>query len=280
MQENKKLAYLGPGGTFSEEAALYYSASSQRQLVEYPTIVAVINAVCEKETDEGLVPLENSLEGGVGVTLDQLVRQEGLYIRHELTRPVRQCLMAKEKLTLAQIKIVYSHPHALGQCADYIDHHLPHTECLPVESTAAAAALAAQNTGAAAIAPGRAAALYNLLLLAENIQDNQDNSTRFIILAETDHPPTGEDKTSLVFTIPDGPGSLYKILGHFARRAINLTRIESRPSRKIVGDWLFFIDCEGHRLDSGRKELWEEIEKEVSFFKLLGSYPRNNFNVQ
>jgi prephenate dehydratase len=280
VQEKKRLAYLGPGGTFSEEAALYYSASYKRQLVEYPTIAAVIRAVCEKETNEGLVPLENSLEGGVGATLDQLARQEGLFIRYELTRPVRQCLMARENLPLAQIKIVYSHLHALGQCADYIDHQLPHAECLPVESTAAAAALASQNRGAAAIAPGRAAALYNLLLLAEDIQDNQDNYTRFVVLAGADHPPTGKDKTSLVFTIPDGPGSLYKILGYFARRAINLTRIESRPSRKIIGDWLFFIDCEGHRFDHGRKELWEEIEKEVSFFKLLGSYPCNNFNVE
>ncbi|HED24789.1 MAG TPA: prephenate dehydratase, partial [Firmicutes bacterium] len=273
----KKLAYLGPGGTFSEEAALCYSSSYQRQMVEYPTLTAVIRAVCEKETEEGLVPFENSLEGGVGATLDQLARQEGLYIRHELTRPVRQCLMSGEKWPLTKIKTIYSHPHALGQCTEYLDLNLPHAEHFTVESTAAAAVLAAQNAETAAIAPRRAAAIYHLALLAENIQDNLDNSTRFVVLGRSDHPPTGRDKTSLVFTIPDGPGSLHKILGYFARRAINLTRIESRPSRRIAGDWLFFVDCEGHRFDQGRKELWEEIEKEVSFFKLLGSYPCNSY---
>lgn len=276
MQNIKKLAYLGPGGTFSEEAALCYSSSHQRQMVEYPTLAAVIRAVCERETEEGLVPFENSLEGGVGTTLDHLARQEGLYIRHELTLPVRQCLMAIEERPLTQIKTIYSHSHALGQCTEYLEHNLPHAEYLTVESTAAAAVMAARDADAAAIAPRRAAALYHLVLLAEDIQDNFDNSTRFVVLGRSDHPPTGKDKTSLVFTIPDGPGSLYKILGYFARRAINLTRIESRPSRRITGDWLFFVDCEGHRSDPGRKELWAEIEKEVSFFKLLGSYPHNN----
>ncbi len=269
-----RLGYLGPQGTFSEEAALLYNQSRSRKLIEYSTIGAVIEAVINGELEEGLVPLENSLEGGVAVTLDNLARQEGIFIRYELIYPVRQCLMAKKEIALNQITKVLSHPHALGQCADYVNRNLPQAECLPVESTAAAAKSIVEQPGQAAIAPRRAAELFDLILLEEGIEDNEENVTRFVILARKDHTPTGQDKTSLVLTIPDGPGSLYQVLGYFAHRNINLTRIESRPSRRIVGDWLFFIDCEGHRNDPDKGELWDEISEAVPFFKLLGSYPK------
>ncbi|MFO7952815.1 MAG: prephenate dehydratase [Bacillota bacterium] len=273
-----KLGYLGPQGTFSEEAALLYNKDGNKTVCEYSTIGGVINAVQTGEIEEGLVPLENSLEGGITITLDHLARQEGIYICHELYYPVRQCLMAEKNIAPGLIDTVLSHPHALGQCAEYLNCFLPEAECIPVESTAAAAKSIAGKFGRAAIAPRRAAELFNLTILQEGVQDNEDNKTRFVILSWEDHPPTGADKTSMVLTLADRPGSLYKVLGFFAQRNINLTRIESRPSRQMIGDWLFFIDCEGHRSESVKVELWKDIQETVPFFKLLGSYPKADRN--
>jgi len=270
----EKLGYLGPQGTFSEEAALLCNKEGKKELCEHSTIGRVISAVQSGEIDEGLVPLENNLEGGVGVTLNQLAMQDGIYIYHELYYPVRQCLMAEETVALENITKVLSHPQALGQCAEYLNSFLPGVECVPVESTAAAAKSVVGKSSQAAIAPRRAAELFKLEILQEGIQDSEENTTRFVILSREDHPPTGEDKTSLVLTLADRPGSLYEVLGFFARRKINLTRIESRPSRQIIGDWLFFIDCEGHRSEPEKNELWDEIQATVPFFKLLGSYPK------
>ncbi len=269
-----RVGYLGPQGTFSEEAALLYQRKVECSLYEYPTIGAVIEAVTSGEVDQGLVPLENRLEGGVGATLDCLSNSEGILISNEIYYPIRQCLMAEEDIRLDQITVVLSHPHALGQCSKFINNNLPKAEPLPVESTAAAAKNLAGNAGYAAIAPRRAAELFNLTLLKEGIEDNRENATRFVVLSSVDQRPTGDDKTSLVLTILDRPGSLYRVLGCFARRGINLTRIESRPSREIIGDWLFFIDCEGHCDEFNKTGLWQEISSEVTFLKLLGSYPK------
>ena len=269
----KNLGYLGPRGTFSEEAALLYAAQHHRRLIEYPTIAAVLEQTCQGALDEGIVPLENSLEGGVGATLDLLAGLSGLYICRELLYPVHHCLLGPQGLTLGSVRSVYSHPQALGQCRLFLEQNLAGAACCPVESTAAAAALVSKVSGAAAIAPRRAAAIYNLHLLAENIEDNTENVTRFVIASRKDHEPTGRDKTSLVLAVPDGPGRLYHILGFFARAAVNLTRIESRPARRSLGDWLFFIDCEGHRLDPAMERLWCDLSREVPFLKLLGSYP-------
>ncbi len=269
-----RVGYLGPQGTFSEEAALVYKKNTSRVLYEYSTIGAVIEAVSTGKIEEGLVPLENRLEGGVGATLDCLAGCEGIFIKEEMLYPISLCLMAEHKVRLEQINALLSHPHALGQCSEFVKTHLAGVECIPAESTGAAARNLVGQTGFAAIAPRRAAELFNLHLLREGIEDSKENATRFVIISRLDHPPTGNDKTSLVLTIPDQPGSLYRVLGCFARRRINLTRIESRPSRRIIGDWLFFIDCEGHRSDAHKDELWKEIAGEVTYFKLLGSYPR------
>jgi prephenate dehydratase len=270
-----KLGYLGPAGTFSEEAALLYHRSHQQSfaLLEQPTVAQVVEKVASGKLDQGIVPLENSLEGSVAATLDQLVWSEGIYIYSELIYPVRQCLLAAPDTALEQITCVYSHSHALGQCRHYLDTVLSGVSCLPVESTAAAAAMVASTPGSAAIAPRRAAALFGLVLLAEGIEDYTGNLTRFVVISQDEHPPTGCDKTSLVFSVPDGPGSLYHVLGFFAAREINLTRIESRPARRSLGDWLFFIDCEGHRSDPVLVALWDELRRSVPFLKLLGSYP-------
>ncbi len=271
-----RLGYLGPRGTFSEDAALIYNSRSERMLREHPTIASVITALMGGELEEGLVPLENNLEGGIAATLDLLAKQDGIYICYELVCPVSQCLMAEKKMEAGEIKQILSHPHALGQCTDYISRYCPEAECLPVESTASAAKSVLGRPGTAAVANRRAAELFGLTLLAEGIQDNEENTTRFVVLSRSDHPPTGNDKTSLVLSVPDGPGTLYQTLGYFARQNINLTRIESRPSRRIIGDWLFFIDCEGHRSDPGLVELWEELKQAVPFLKLLGSYPKSS----
>ncbi len=269
-----KIGYLGPQGTFSEEAALLYQGKVECCLCEYPTIGSVIKAVAAGEIDQGLVPLENRLEGGVGATLDCLSTSEGILIRNEVYHPIRQCLMAEDETRLGQITVVLSHPHALGQCAKFIDKHLSKAKLLPVESTAAAAKSLAGKPGYAAIAPRRAAELFNLKMLKEGIEDNKENATRFVVLSSVEQKPTGNDKTSLVLTILDRPGSLYRVLGCFARRGINLTRIESRPSREIIGDWLFFIDCEGHSDEFSETGLWQEINSEITFIKMLGSYPK------
>jgi len=270
---SRRVGYLGPQGTFSDEAALLYKAKTGGSLCEYPTIGAVIEAVEKGEAREGLVPLENRLEGGVGATLDHLAGSSGIYIKQEINYPIRQCLMAADEIELEHITTVISHPHALGQCSAFIKKYLPGVKCLPVESTAAAAKSLEGKNHYAAIAPRRAAELFSLSLLREGIEDYRGNVTRFVVVSTEDQPVTGDDKTSLVLTIPDRPGSLYRVLGCFARRGINLTRIESRPSRRIIGDWLFFIDCEGHRSDLEKSGLWEEVRKEVTFLKLLGSYP-------
>lgn len=269
------LGFLGPRGTFSEEAALVHCrGNGSKELKEFTSIEEVCDGVASGTVDEGIVPLENSLEGGVGATLDALVQQEGIFIAGELIYPVRHCLMARQGSFCGDIRTVYSHPHALGQCRLFLRGNLPQAVYRSVESTAAAAALAAGEGGAAAVAPARAAALYGLAVLAAGIQDHPHSATRFVILAHADHPPTGKDKTSLVLAGPDGPGSLHRILGFFARRRVNLTRIESRPSRRSLGDYLFFIDCQGHRRDPGLEHLFRFLRREVSFLKVLGSYPR------
>lgn len=270
---DRRLGYLGPAGTFSEEAALLYNRTHSFKLMERLTVAQVMEEVAAGSLEQGVVPLENSLEGSIPITLDLLVQQKGIQIYREIIYPVRQCLLVSPGTDLKQITQVISHPHALGQCRNFLGSTLQKAVCRQVDSTAAAAAMVAELPGSAAIAPRRAAALFHLDLLVENIQDNDDNVTRFVVIARQEHSPTGHDKTSLVLAIPDGPGSLYRILGFFAHRKINLTRIESRPARRSLGDWLFFIDCEGHRCDPMLAGLWEELSKQVSFMKLLGSYP-------
>ena len=272
--EIASLGYLGPSGTFSEEAALIYNQSHRFELLERPTVAQVIEGVVSGSMEQGIVPLENSLEGSIAITFDLLTRLSDICIFRELIYPIRQCLMAPAGTDLARISRVYSHPQALGQCRDYLASNLPGASGFPVESTAAAASMVANIPGSAAIAPRKAAALFGLHLLAEEIQDNADNETRFVIIARREHPPTGCDKTSLVLAAPDGPGSLYHILGYFYRHHVNLTRIESRPARRSLSDWLFYIDCEGHRSEPALENLMAELSQQVPFIKLLGSYPR------
>lgn len=274
------LGYLGPRGTFTEETALLYSRESYAPVLkEYNSIDHIIEDVALGNIEQGIVPLENSYEGSVGITLDMLVLNDDVYIYKELVYPISHCLMVPPGVAVNEIREVHSHMQAFSQCRNFLKGKLPAATLVPAESTAAAAKNIASSGGRkAAIAPARAAEICGLHLLVSDIQDGHNkgkngNVTRFVIIAQQDHPATNHDKTSVILSIKDGPGSLYNILGVFAERAVNLTRIESRPARKNLGDYLFFIDFEGHRKDANIIKVLEELQGRVKFMKMLGSYP-------
>lgn len=276
------LGFLGPQGTFTEEAALLYNHDRSQYLREYATIDRIIEDVAAGILGQGVVPIENSLEGSVNITLDALVQNEGAYIYQEVLYPVSHCLLAPEGTRMDDIEEVYSHPQAFSQCRIFLKEKLGVASYVSMESTAAAArAVALLGGGRAAIATRRAAGIFGLNILTSAIQDGNeeakyDNVTRFVVISSSDHPFTGGDKTSIVLSIKDGPGSLFNILGLFAAKGINLTRIESRPARKALGKYLFFIDFEGHRRDKNVKGLFEELSDRVILLKNLGSYPSLN----
>jgi len=267
-----RLAYLGPRGTFCHEAAEAWLKGGG-ELHPQETIEQVIGAVARKEVDQGVVPVENSLEGSVGETLRMLSQEKNLLIQGELLLPVTHCLLAREQIPLSSLQRIYSHPQALGQCRQFLSS-LDAVRLVPVESTAAAAALVASGKGReAAIAPARAARIYNLEVISEHLEDRRDNITRFIAVGWGTVPPSGRDKCSLLLALKDKPGSLYHLLEVFAKNNINMVRIESRPSRRHLGDYLFFIDLEGHLLDQGVAAAVDEARRRAAFCRHLGSYP-------
>jgi prephenate dehydratase len=270
----KRLAYLGPPGTFSQEAAFLYDKDAKQE--PFPSIPAVATAVSSGMADEGIVPIENSLEGSVTFTLDLLIQETTLRIRHEMVLPIEHNLMVVEGTERSLIKAIYSHPQALAQCRGFLEKCFPKAEHVASLSTAAAVEdMKASKVPAAAIAPRLSARLYGVKIIAQGIQDNSNNVTRFVVLAHTDHPRTGRDKTSLCFMFSeDVPGLLYRVMGEFARRNINLAKIESRPAKSELGRYYFLIDCEGHREDPLVKEAIEGLAKMTSLLKVFGSYPR------
>ena len=276
----KHIAFLGPVGTFSEEAALRYDPEGD--LEPFPSIPAVALAVASGIADEGVVPIENSLEGSVTHTLDILIQEARLFIRRELVLPIDHCMMVNPGTRAADIQTVYSHPQALGQCRDFLERCFPKAQLIASLSTVAAVEdMKKSPTPAAAISPRRAADLYGTEVLAQGIQDNPSNVTRFVILASTDHPPTGNDKTSLCFSFEvDRPGLLYKVMGEFAQRNINLAKVESRPTKQSLGQYVFLIDCQGHREDPIVKEAINAVQGQTSMLKIFGSYPRWTENVE
>lgn len=278
----KKIGFLGPKGSFSEEALHLFLATHPTfsaispELIAFHTIPRLLFACNEKEIDWAFVPLENSTEGQVGVTMDTLGQTEHLFITHEFIHPIDQCLLVQEPLPLTQIERIYSHEQAIGQCRDYLETHLPQAEQVACLSTAEAAhKISSVRENWAAIGPRRAAELYNLHLLQERIQDASLNATRFILVGHNiAEMSSGEDKTSLLVIAENSPGSLYRVLGEFAKRHINLSRIESRPSRKRLGEYVFFIDVDGYVFAPPIQDvLWSLKEKGISV-KLLGSYPK------
>ena len=270
-----RLSYLGPPGTFSEEAAVRFGPDAE--LVPLPTITASAVAVLTGAADAAVAPVENSLQGAVTETLDLLIHRDGLHISHELAIDVVHNLMAAPGITLGDVKRVYSHPQALAQCAAYLADHLPGAEAAAAISTAGAVEQAmSADVPAAAIAPRRAADLYGATLLAEGIQDDDSNMTRFVVLATEDSAPTGDDKTSVCFSFDeDRPGLLFGVMERFARSGINLAKVESRPTRMGLGRYYFLIDLDGHRSEPKVAGVLEDVKELVSEFKIFGSYPKH-----
>jgi len=263
-----RVAYLGPPGTFSEEALARCDLAAAAERHDYPTIAEAFEAVLEGEVEAALLPIENSLEGSVVATLDLLVRREVLL-------PVRQNLLARPGVALADVRRVLSIPIALAQCQAWLRDRRPGVPLEPAHSTADAARQAAERVDTAAVAARAAAERYGLAILAEGIEDGEGNTTRFVLVAREDEKPTGRDRTSIAFTLDrDRPGGLHEVLGELARRQINLSKIESRPNRKALGHYVFFVDFEGHRSDASGAEALAGVLERVHALHLLGSYPR------
>ena len=270
----KQIAYLGPAGTFTEAAALLYDPEAQ--LIPFPSVAAVAEAVDSGTAEEGVVPIENSLEGSVTDTLDLLIHDSNLSIRHEIVIPIEHCLLGKPGGSAQEVALIYSHPQALAQCRRFIAKSFPKAQAVAALSTAAAVEdMLESKSPAAAIANSRAAEIYGADILAQGIQDSSANHTRFVVLAHHDHPPTGRDKTSLCFYFNDDrAGMLYSVMGHFATRNINLAKVESRPNKESLGRYIFLVDLDGHQEDASVQEALNSIEAEVSVLKIFGSYPR------
>jgi Prephenate dehydratase len=277
-----KIGYLGPTGSFSEEAIHLFLATHPElnelhpELIPYPTIPRLLLACDSMEINRAFVPLENSTEGQVGVTMDTLGQAEHLFITNEFVHPIDQCLLAHEPMPLEQIERVYSHEQSLGQCRDFLEKYLPHAQQVTCLSNSEAAhRISSIRENWAAIGPRRAAHLYNLYTLQERIQDVTLNATRFVLVGHSlAEMSDGEDKTSLLVIADNTPGSLYRILGEFAKRHINLSRIESRPSKRRLGEYVFFVDVDGYVFAPPIQDvLWALKEANISV-KLLGSYPK------
>lgn len=260
---------LGPEGSFSEKAAKQWN--DKAELRYYDDIFDTVDALRRNEVDYSIVPIENSLEGSITLTLDLLMEQQ-LKIVGEVIVQVKHCLLSKGKL--ADLKILMSIPQALSQCKKYIKRNFKNIEVHTTLSTSQAAKLASESKHIAAIASRESAKIYGLELLDEDIQDVNENFTRFIVIGKNTLPATGSDKTSLiVYLEKNRPGALYEILGEFAQKGIDLTKIESRPTKKVLGDYLFYIDLKGHIEDRTIKDALDSVKGKVGMLKILGSYP-------
>jgi len=273
----KIFSYLGPPGTFSAKAAKIFAHRIKlpdAQFRPYPSIPEAILAVLRKEVDFGVVPVENSLEGSVNVTLDMLAQNSEVVIFGEVVLTVKHHLLGKPGCE--KLGVLVTHPQAFAQCYQYISKNIgSQVEVRFASSTAEAArVVSTAPPGWVAIGGEEAAKEYGLEVLVSDIQDNPLNKTRFLVLSREAAPPSGNDKTSLVFALPeDRPGGLYHVLGVFAEAAVNLTKIESRPAKKELGDYIFFLDCLGHAALPPLREVLEKLKQKTAMLKVLGSYP-------
>jgi prephenate dehydratase len=271
-----RIAYLGPPGTFSEEAVARCDLAGADEPVPCRTFADAYHALVLGEVDGAILPIENSIEGSVGGNLDLLVHEPGPLIRREVLLPVRQHLLAKAGTRVEDVRRVISHPQPIGQCSRFIRERLAAATLDAANSTADAARRAAEaEPGTAAIGSRAAADRYGLAVVAEGIQDVAENVTRFVLVAKADEAPTGHDRTSIAFTLDrDRPGGLYEVLGEFARWNINLSKIESRPMKEALGHYVFFIDFERHRSDPQAAAALAGIHARVHRLYVLGSYPQ------
>jgi prephenate dehydratase len=274
------VAYFGPAATFTQEALLTQPDLALADLRPLPSINDVLEAVAQGDVDLGFVPIENAIEGTVSATIDGLIHDVDLHIQREVVMDIHLHLMASPGIALGAIRHVSSYPHALAQCQKFLAKNLPGVEQRAANSTADAARVLGESDGAdasvgAAIAPRLAAERYGLKILAEDVEDHPENQTRFVAVARTRVPkPTGHDKTSIVcFQRADHPGSLHGILGQFAARNINLTKLESRPTKQSLGDYCFVIDLSGHLADAVIADCLRDLHTSLAEVKFLGSYP-------
>lgn len=271
-----RIAYLGPAGTFSEEAALKYAGDGD-VLIPFASFPALTSAVETDVADSAVLPIENSIEGSVSMTMDLLIHETELQICREINVPVRHCLVGAPGATVTDIKTVRSHPQALGQCRKFLERCLPHAEQSAALSTAGSVEAASKGADItiAGIGTARAAELYGGTILARNIEDNHLNVTRFVALRDRDHEPTGNDKTSLTVTVRQNvPGSLHAVLDELAADQIQMTKLESRPAKGVLGEYYFLIDIEGHRLEPRIAAALERMRAKSDIFKIFGSYPK------
>ncbi len=273
-QEPTRVAYLGPEATFSHMAALEYFGRTV-ECLPVETVLDVFEEVESERTRFGVVPVENSIEGTVSATLDAF-SQYKVRIGGEVYIPITHNLL-NQTGRKEDIKKVLSHPHALAQCRRWLRKNLPAVATEEVASTALAARWAAVDPSVAAIASPLAARTYHLQVVAQHIEDYKGNVTRFWIIGKESPAPTGADKTSLFFSVQDKPGALHQVLEAFAKRKINLSKIESRPAKSEPWRYLFFLDCEGHLEESPLKECVEEVRPLCLHLQWLGSYPRGHF---
>ncbi|MCU0576669.1 MAG: prephenate dehydratase [Desulfobacterota bacterium] len=269
LQQRQKVAYLGPEGSFSHQGA-FSAFSLDGDLMPFKDIESVIQAVASSRVDIGVVPVENSTEGMINQTLDMMASTR-LSVIQEFLLPIRNCLLSG--IPKERIRKVFSHPQALAQCKGWLTSNLPGAEVIETASTSDAAMAARSHEDGAAVASSMAAELYGLSILAENINDMRENITRFWVIARSALPVAGSAKSSIIVTLDNKPGALYSALGVFARKGINLTKIESRPSKKSPWEYLFFIDFQGNLVDENVKETIDEVSGCTRDLIILGSYP-------
>ena len=260
-----KIGFLGPIGTFSYEVAK--NNFKEQELIEYRTISETIDGLIDNQIDRAIVPIENSLQGGVIETIDKLIQNDGIFVNKEIIFKINQNLIANKKYKLGEICKIYSHPQAIGQCKNYIENNLKNTQIIQVSSTALAAKEIKTKDYSACIASYSCIEEYGLTLLDKNIQDNDLNKTKFWILSKMQN--LEGNKMSLIFSVKDKPGALYKILGIFFENNINLTKIESRPAKTELGSYIFLVDLEiNNKID----DTIEKLSKECNYLKILGKY--------
>lgn len=270
LEQPLKVAHLGPQGTFSEAAACKHFGGSPA-LMPQQTIDEVFHAVEAGAVEYGVVPVENSTEGAVSRSLDLLL-SGNVSVCGEVSLRIRQNLMS-HCTDISSIKRIYSHSQSLAQCHDWLQHHAHGIECQPVSSNAEAARLASEDKESAAIAGDIAAQLYGLNILFANIEDDPSNTTRFLVIGKHDAGPSGRDKTSLICSAPNRPGAVYALLQPFADQGVSMTKLESRPSRTGLWEYVFYVDVDGHREDAAVATALKALQDRAAFVKVLGSYP-------
>ncbi|QWK18921.1 MAG: prephenate dehydratase [Hydrogenobacter thermophilus] len=274
VEKPLRVAYLGPKATFTHQAALEYFGFSVHY-IPVSTIKDVFNEVDLGRADYGVVPVENTIEGVVNYTLDMFLEYD-LKIVGEVVIPIKLHLLSNLS-SLEDVKRIYSHRHAIAQCRNWIDKNLPKAQIIETESTARACEIVLELNDAAAIASEVASYTYHLNILAQNIQESSNNFTRFLIIGNRSMKRTGKDKTSLILAVRNKPGDLYKTLESFYLYGVNLTKIESRPSKKRAWDYVFFVDLDGHVEDHNVRMALDLLAKENRIIKMLGSYPKALF---